>query len=205
MQKASNRSVSTDKESRLSQSDVFLFVSAVLEVPPICKDPKIASRLSVPASIRPHDSVRSAAGMRRQALRLRLDAYHSNVSSDWMLIITISCCWLMTFTVSAAGCHRGARRQRLDFPWYFPHKVFHTFRLLLQTCLLCPERSYQVWRKGFAAASRRGHLTGKKIQNNKQMLEWSLNVLLLYFCWGRPVWSQKDEAEVWNKPALKVL
>lgn len=33
--------------------------------------------------------------MQRQALRLRLDAYHSNVSSDWMLIITISCCWLM--------------------------------------------------------------------------------------------------------------
>ena len=71
------------------------FVSAVLKPPPICKDPKIASRLSVPASIRPHDSVRSARGMQRQALRLRLDAYHSNVSSDWMLIITVSCCRLM--------------------------------------------------------------------------------------------------------------
>lgn len=124
----------------LSQSDFFHFVSAVLELPPIYKDPKIASQLSVPASIRPHDSVRSASGMQRQALRLRLDAYHVNVSSDWMLIITISCCRLMTFTVSAMGCHRGARRQRLDFPWYFSHKFSHTFRLLLRTCLLCPKR-----------------------------------------------------------------
>lgn len=71
------------------------FVWAVPKLLPICKDPKIASQLCVPAGIRPHDSVRSACGMQRQALRLRLDAYHNSVSSDWMLTITISCCWLM--------------------------------------------------------------------------------------------------------------
>lgn len=49
--------------SSAAQSDFFPFVSAVLKLFPICKDPKIASQLSVPASIRPHDSVRSACGM----------------------------------------------------------------------------------------------------------------------------------------------
>lgn len=71
--------------SRVQQKQQF--VSAVF--PPICKGPKIAPQL------RPHDGVGSACGMQRQALRLRLDAYHGYVSSDWMLIITISCCWLM--------------------------------------------------------------------------------------------------------------
>lgn len=70
--------------SRVQQQQ---FVSAVF--PPICKDPKIAPQLRL------HDGVGSACGMQRQALRLRLDAYHSYVSSDWMLIITISCCQLM--------------------------------------------------------------------------------------------------------------
>lgn len=46
------------------------FVSAVLKLPPICKDPKIASQFCVPAGISLRDSVGSACGMQRQALRL---------------------------------------------------------------------------------------------------------------------------------------
>lgn len=56
--------------SSAARSDFFPFVSAVLKLFPICKDPKIALQLSVPAGIRPHDSVRSACGMQRQALSL---------------------------------------------------------------------------------------------------------------------------------------
>lgn len=71
---------------RLSQLCLNLFL--------ICKDPKIALQLCVPAGIRPHDSVRSAWGMQQQALGFRLDAYQSSASPDWMLIITIACCQL---------------------------------------------------------------------------------------------------------------
>lgn len=102
-------------------SDFFPFVSAAMKLFPICKEPKIASQLSVPAGIRPHDSVRSACGMQRQALSLWLDAYHSAASSDWMLIMTLSCCelteWPLRYQSQDAiaggcGCSHG-------FHWHF--------------------------------------------------------------------------------------
>lgn len=86
------------------------FVSAALELPPICKDPKIASQLCVPAGISLRDSVRSACGMRRQALRLWLDAYHCRI-----LLLADG----MTFTLSAWDAIAGRGGSDGTFPWCF--------------------------------------------------------------------------------------
>lgn len=69
--------------------------------------------------------------MQRQALRLRLDAYHSNVSSDWMLIITISCCWLMEWPLHY---QHGMPSQGEAAVTGLSLILFHTYRILLLTC-----------------------------------------------------------------------
>lgn len=72
-----------------ARSDFFPFDSGVLELFPICKDPKIAVELSVLAG------VGSACGMQRQARGRPLDAGGSTASSDWMLAAAVACRWLM--------------------------------------------------------------------------------------------------------------
>lgn len=104
MLKILNRSVLNVFLSRVLQQQ---FVPAVLKLPPICKDPKIASQLCVPAGISLRDSVRSACGMQRQALRLWLDAYHYHI-----LLLADG----MTFTLSAWDAIAGRGGSDGTFP-----------------------------------------------------------------------------------------